>query len=187
MNPFRRRAAAASATPPAVSAPDTSGVEMGWRVHTAQESWTAKVDIKASIVLALATAVLVGVVAGTTKDAAFDNLVGWRQWTLSVAVIADLAAVVLAAVAIWPQLGRQRENKTEHRKHFIYFGHLRHWAPDELAERLRSVTPEEERQALAEQLIRMSERNWTKHKALQGALAMVLISVGLVALTAIWP
>ena len=29
------------------------GIEFGWRVHSAQESWTAKVDGKASLLLAL--------------------------------------------------------------------------------------------------------------------------------------
>ncbi len=181
----RRRTPPPAVTP--VDPPSRRGIEMAWRTHGAQEAWTAKVDIKASIVLALATAVLVGVVAGTTKDAAFYSLVGWRHVLLIAAVVADMVAVVLSAVAIWPRLGRSKEHRREHPKHLIYFGHLRHWSSEGLAARLKTVSDDDEREVLAEQLIRMSERNWWKHVALQYALAAILVAVMLVAIVAIVP
>ncbi len=50
-------------------------IAFAWRVHGAQESWTAKVDIKASIVLALDGVVLAAVITGHNKGGVFSQLV----------------------------------------------------------------------------------------------------------------
>src|SRR6516165_557165 len=54
------------------------GIEFGWRVHSAQESWTAKVDGKASLLLALQGGALFGIATGHQKDGFLAKLTGWH-------------------------------------------------------------------------------------------------------------
>lgn len=164
-------------------------IAFAWRVHGAQESWTAKVDIKASIVLALDGVVLAAVITGHNKGGVFSQLEGWRNIFQGVAGGLILLGLALAGAVVRPALGSSREHKLVHRNHLIYFGHLRHWKgqPENFAAHLRAWTPEDETEQLAEQLLNMSQRNWWKHRLLQLALYTSGVAAILLVLTALWP
>jgi hypothetical protein len=60
--------------PPAAAGTDRTGIDFGWRAHEAVQGWTASVDIKASIVLVVETAV-----AGAATQALITRLAGRRE------------------------------------------------------------------------------------------------------------
>ncbi|WP_345540270.1 Pycsar system effector family protein [Phytohabitans rumicis] len=161
---------------------DSSPAEFAWRVHTALESWTAKVDMKASIMLAFQGGVLIFV--STSPPA----LVGARPGAVAGAMVLLLTAMGFAATAILPALGAVRRHRRECGQHWIYFGHLRLWQPVALESRLAVLTERDEVRALSTQLIRMSRLNWRKHRLLQGSVLLTLLAmlVMLVAVTAGW-
>ncbi|PWU61862.1 hypothetical protein DLE60_03435 [Micromonospora globispora] len=82
-------------------------------------------------------------------------------------------AASTAGAAVYPMLGRV----SRHRSHrgTIYFGHLRHRDPADLAEQLERLTPTEHFNQLSQQLTAMAKRNWWKHRILQGALLIATI------------
>jgi hypothetical protein len=175
-------------TPPAPTPPDyANAIAFGWRAHQAQEAWTAKVDVKANIVLALDGAVLVAIVAGHNKDGMLTNLSGWRDLIHVGAAVLLLCALGLAGLVVRPALGPRRIHRRQHRDHVIYFGHLRHWDPQQLAIKLRTLTPTEETDQIAQQLIAMSKRNWWKHRFLQWSLYATAVAALLLAVATLWP
>lgn len=156
---------------------DAAGIDFAWRVHDGLSDWTARVDTKASIALAIEVAAagfLVNLVTGRSdfirSSALASVLFSLGSFTLA-------ASVVLSVLVIFPQL-RGRKSKLEAPNHFIYFGHLRHWEPAALEERLRGdkvgLTQ------LATQLVNMSQIVWRKHRWLQWSLAMFVAGVVLI-------
>ncbi|MGW5518677.1 Pycsar system effector family protein [Nocardia africana] len=166
---------------------EKNAITFGWRVHQAQESWTAKVDVKASIVLALDGAILVAVIAGHNKDGVLAALSGWRDLMQIVASGIVLCALLLAGLVVRPALGPSRKHQVEYHDHVIYFGHLRHWDSQQLAAKLRAMTTHEETEQLANQVIAMSKRNWWKHRFLQWALYFTAVAALLLAIATLWP
>jgi hypothetical protein len=71
-----------------------------------------------------------------------------------------------------PQLNR-REAKRDWRKGMIYFGHLRHWSPADLAKQLTRKQVYEEQ--LAAQLVAMSRIAWKKHARLQWSVGFLIL------------
>jgi hypothetical protein len=153
----------ASATDPAV--------ETAWRIHGSIAAWTANVDQKASFALAIEAAILVAV-AGFTKDGSlFGSLDDCAEIaTFSVGVTLLIAAVISVGNVVKPRL-RGRATSQEWPNHFIYFGHLRHWSPDELTNKLQNA---ELLPALAQQLVAMSDIAWKKHRGVQVSLWLAL-------------
>jgi hypothetical protein len=169
--PWARRAA----PPPAPALPPASvelrGAEFGWRVHDAQEKWTAKLDSKAGLYLATQTAVLVAVFAAWPDSKPLGRLSGANQAVALVGTGVSVLAVLLAGCAVIPMLGFFRGHKAKHRDHLIYFGHLRHWQDHAaLSGRLRELTPADELDQLSMQLIAVAKRNWRKHVFLFAAM-----------------
>jgi pycsar effector protein len=146
-------------------------IDLAWRSHAAQESWTAKVDTKASIALAANAAVLTAIVASRTQKGSYlEQLTGWREVLLLVAVILCVLAVVCAGAIVFPLLGRRRIRRRPARD-TIYFGDLRHRDPGDLRDQLLHLTPHDHLAQLARQLVAMARYNWFKHSMLQIALA----------------
>lgn len=165
---------------PQHTAPDSplkANVEFAWRVHTAQENWTSKVDTKASVFFTVNLAGLAAVLAfRTQKDGLLATLTGWRHGFADLGILLCGIAVVVAGVAIFPLLGPVREHQT--RRDAIYFGHLRHRSPTNLAQQLVSLTEREQIEQVSRQLVVMAKGNWTKHRCLQLALLTALVGYG---------
>lgn len=66
----------------------------------------------------------------------------------------------------------------------IYFGHLRHWDPKELAKSMQTGVPEVAQQA--EQLVAMAKIAWRKHAALQFSLIALVTGIGCLLIVARW-
>lgn len=145
----------------------SGGLDFAWRVHDALDSWTAKVDVKASIALALESAVFGFVVALSEHGERLSGLSGSRLDWYHVGVGLLLFSVGASLAVVFPQLRRWRSRR-DWRENTIYFGHLRHWDPSELAGRLGEPFPEAEE--LARQLVAMAKIAWRKHAWLQWSL-----------------
>ena len=148
---------------------DRAGIEYGWRVHGALDSWTAKVDTKASISLAIESATVGFVLTLTRQGERLHDLHGFSDALAKVGLASLLLAVGAAVIVVMPQLDRKNAKTPEvWKKNMVFFGHLRHWSVDELAVKL-SHHQDEERQ-LARQLVVMSQIAWRKHARLQWSL-----------------
>lgn len=148
-------------------------VEFAWRVHTALDSWTGKVDTKASIALALEGAALGFVVSLSEEGQRFADLHGAPSHWFQAGLVLLFGALLSAALVVMPQLKR-RKSRREWQGNMIYFGHLRHWDPDELAEALKHNQQNEKQ--LARQLVAMSQVAWRKHSRLQVSLVLFILS-----------
>jgi len=156
-----------------------TNLDIAWRAHGAQENWTGKVDTKASIFLALDIAVVGAVVtARTQRDGALHSLSGWESGLLWVAIALCLIGATLAAIVVFPILGRPDNSGPP--SGTIYFGDLRRWNPDDLAQRLAVLTAEEQFQQVSRQLVTMAAVSWFKHRVMQGAMGAALTGYALI-------
>lgn len=158
-----------------------NAVDSAWRIHDALVGWTGKVDGKATFVFGLATAA-VGAFAtlsagllppdGRAPDARL--LCSWA----AVALLLSSSAVSLCVVL--PQLDRA-VTRTRWRSGFVYFGHLRHWDPDDLTQALLTREP---LPVLSQQIVDMSRICYRKYRLVQVSIALasagtVIAAVGL--------
>jgi Family of unknown function (DUF5706) len=143
------------------------GQEFAWRVHDALDSWTAKVDVKASIAVAIESAAFGFVVTQSGSGERFASLSGSRLDWYRAGIALLLWSVLTSLAVVMPQLRRLRSRR-EWRQNTIYFGHLRHWEAESLAEALRQNQRSELQ--LANPLITMSRIAWRKHAWLQWSL-----------------
>ena len=150
---------------------EETNLDLAWRSHTAQESWAIRADTKASIIFTVNSALIVAILALYGQEGGLlDHLGGWRETVIVVGIGLCGLATVAAGVAVYPMLGRHRAHR--HRRDTIYFGHLRHREPADLAAQLGGLTPQQHFDQLARQMIVMSRYNWLKHRTLQAALLM---------------
>jgi Family of unknown function (DUF5706) len=145
--------------------------DYAWRIHGALDSWTGKVDTKASIALAVESAVLGFALAQSEKGKALAGLDGAARCWYHLGLALVVVSIACALWVVFPRLRRWRTRRGsgEWKKNTIYFGHLRHWDPDELAPALNDAYLSHGDQ-LAAQLVRMSKIAWSKHSWLQGSL-----------------
>ena len=181
----RRHPPLAAPAPTPVQDDITTSVDLAWRAHTAQETWTAKADIKASVLLALEGGAIFATLTANGNMGLLSRLTGLGDLAQLLGIILLIGAVTTATWALIPQLGSAAEHRATHRDHTIYFGHLRHWDPAELAARLRMAGQEDPFPMLARQLVEMSKRNWTKHRKVQASLLLGVGGVALIAMAAI--
>jgi hypothetical protein len=148
--------------------------EFAWRINELLHDWTAKVDNKASVILSVETAVL-GIVllfAGTGKP--LGDLTGPGVWVFRGGVLLQVAAIIAAGAAIFPQLDR-RDARRQWRDHYVYFGHLRHWDPRDLIDVLSRHGAEKTDEVLSVEIIALSKIVWRKHAVLQWSMCLVLV------------
>lgn len=164
-----------SLPPAAVAANPALPGEFAWKVHATLEAWTARADLKASVLLAFQGGAFVLAVSWS------EVLFGGNGWgTISVAVagvVCLLLAVVVAAAVVLPNLGSSPVHRAEREGNLIYFGHLRLWRSGELTSTLLGLTPAKEAEMLALQLIRLSRLTWRKHRLLQVSVALTCLAV----------
>jgi hypothetical protein len=159
-----------------------ANIEFAWRGHAAQEHWTAKIDTKASIFFTINIAGLVAVLVSRTQtDGRLAQLGGWHQILTDIGILVCAIGVVVAGAAVFPLLGRVREHRT--RRDIIYFGHLRHRDPSDVARQLINLTDDQQIDQLSFQLVTMAKGNWVKHRLLQAALLLALAGYGSIFMT----
>jgi Family of unknown function (DUF5706) len=157
--------------------------EFAWRVHSAQESWANKGDIKASILLAFEGGALYAVISAQGKDGFLARLGGWHHPAETTGIALLLLAILAAAIAVFPRLGRAGTHR-DNRQHPIYFGNLRHWNAAELKDHLARLNTDEELDALSQQLVEMARHNWSKHRWVQISLVLSLAGILVIAVAA---
>ncbi|ARF74877.1 hypothetical protein B7C62_23565 [Kitasatospora albolonga] len=129
--------------------------------------WTARVDVKASVVLTLEIAILAGLVTVSTEG---DLSVGGARLVLLVAGACFLVAAVVSAVMILMPRMRVRRMRDEAPHDFVYFGHLRLWDPVALAEALGHDVLN----ALTRSIVINSRIAWRKHWLLRLSIILAL-------------
>ncbi|WP_306337683.1 Pycsar system effector family protein [Streptomyces sp. KL118A] len=148
---------------------ETDPVETAWRIHAVLIDWTGKVDAKAGFALALESAVAVIAFSGSDHSPTdLDGVLPMVLFWLGAAVL-GLSAIASMSV-ISPRLGRRAGPPREN--HFLYFGDLRHWAPERLTEKLSQTSPLD---ALTHQLVIMSQILWIKSRRVQQSLALAIV------------
>ncbi len=182
---FGRRRQQPPANPTPAQHDMTSSVDLAWRAHGAQEAWTGKVDIKASVLLALEGGAIFATLTANSTVGLLAKLTGVGDLVQLLGVVLLVGAVTAAIWALMPQLGSAAVHRATHREHTIYFGHLRHWDPAELAARLRTLGHEDPFPMIARQLVEMSKRNWTKHRKVQASLFLGVGGVVLIVVAAV--
>ncbi|MFJ9518957.1 Pycsar system effector family protein [Kitasatospora sp. NPDC101801] len=154
-------------------------LETAWRIHAVLADWTGKVDGKAAFALSIESAALAGLLAMSGEGRQLDRVHGALGLTALWAGVALVTAGLLLAVAVVsPRTGSHRP-APDAEASFVFFGHLRHWSPERLAEALRSQDP---LPVLSRQLITMAEVAWRKHQLVRASLAAAVLGVCLVAL-----
>jgi Family of unknown function (DUF5706) len=167
-------------------APDTNeqlfkdAIELAWRVHGAQEAWTAKVDTKASILFALEGGSLFVILTANSQTGAFHTFGGWPLVLEIIGVAVLFLGTLFSGAAVFPMLGKVSRHRSDHHRHYIYFGHLRHWHHQDLQRKLTLRGGSDEVAMLSLQLIAMSKRNWRKHRLVQVSVLLALLGVTLI-------
>lgn len=152
----------------------SDAADTAWRIHAALMDWTAKVDTKASFALSLESAVVTALAAFSDDLAPSSFAV--RRWVVAAlywgGVGLLMAAIAMSVAVVMPRLDSGRA-KADSQDGFVYFGHLRYWAPAQLTEALRGRDPVP---VLSRQVIAMSRISWHKHRLVQ--MSLVAATVG---------
>ncbi len=147
-----------------------------WKVHDALDSWTGKVDTKASIALAIEAAIAGFVITLSTNRGRLSELHGYHADLEHVGLVFLAASVLASLGVVMPQLSR-RKARRNWSENMIYFGHLRRWDASKLAQALSSENPTTDQ--LARQLVEMSKITWRKHAWLQWSLWFLFLGSAL--------
>ncbi|MEV6115691.1 Pycsar system effector family protein [Streptomyces sp. NPDC052109] len=155
--------------------------QRAWRVHAVLAEWTRTADAKASFALAMESAAVAAVVAMSGSGQRLGRVSGLLPETLLWTGLTLLAlSAVLAVLAVVPRHERDGRVRSAHADDIIFYGHIRHWTPDELAD---SLSRHEPLPALARQLVTMSRILWAKQRLVRQSLltavaGCLLIAVG---------
>lgn len=145
-------------------AKDSAAIEQAWKIHQAQADWTGKVDAKASFAFAIESAAIATTVALSGESRLFsDRSAGMIDVLYWVGLLALLAGAFFAVAVVIPRLKSDGALKAS-RSNYIYFGHVRHWEPHDLAEALntRDILP-----VITQQIVVMGDIAWQKHRWVQ--------------------
>jgi hypothetical protein len=144
------------------------------KVHDSVAGSIGKADAKAGFVATLNTAVLAGVVALVH----LDRLGAVGRGLVAVGVTLMVAALMCAVAVVLPIL------RARHTKHgagsVLYFGTVRHYNSEELADRLAGVDTARE---MCAQAVVLSRLSWIKHRLLQVAMLATIAGASITGLT----
>jgi hypothetical protein len=161
-------------------------LDFAWRVHTAIQDWTKNVDNKASITLAIVTAVG-GFAASQVfgQNGSLHAVHGDQLWPIRTMGVAFLVAGLSALYAVFPSLKRRRSKELAGTG-LIFFGHLRHRSTEEIEAALLDLDNAAIRHQLASQLRVTSDIAWRKHARLQLAHIALFVAVTAFAVSELW-
>lgn len=148
--------------------------DFAWRIHQSLQDWTAKVDTKASIVMALETGLssIILVFSGSVRFPNHPNSA--LLWAHRGGLVLLFVSIALAGAVVFPQIGH-RASARSWQDNYLYFGHIRHWKSTELAAELLSGRARRHLDALSTQLVTMSRVVWRKHVTLQCSMLCALL------------
>ncbi|MFB7915278.1 Pycsar system effector family protein [Streptomyces sp. NPDC056061] len=152
--------------------------KVAWQIHASLHETTRTVDAKASFALAMESAALAGIAALSGTGHSLHHVSGFAGAVLWVGVALIGIAAVLAVLVVIPRHNGQGRSPQPGQDEFLFYGHLRHWAPDDLAQRLAGADP---LPTLSSQIVVMSAIAWTKHKRVQQSLVLAVTGSVLVA------
>lgn len=152
--------------------------KIAWQIHASLHESTRTVDAKASFALAMESAALAGIAALSGSGRSLDRVTGVAEVILWLGVALIGLSAVLAVLVVVPRHNGQGRSPNPGEDEFLFYGHLRHWTPDDLAQRLARADP---LPTLSRQLVVMSAIAWTKHRRVQQSLLLAVIGSLLVA------
>ncbi|MFD6276223.1 Pycsar system effector family protein [Streptomyces sp. NPDC060209] len=153
-------------------------VRTAWQIHAALHESTRTVDAKASFALAMESAALAGIAALAGNGRTLDRVTGLAEFALRSGVVLIGLSAILAVLVVLPRHNGQGRSPAPGEDEFLFYGHLRHWAPDDLARRLADT---DALPTLSRQLVVMSAIAWTKHRRVQQSLLLAVAGSLLVA------
>jgi len=158
--------------------------DSAWKIHSALVDWTGKVDTKASFALTLEAAILSAIVLLTRPQQPISQIASPLGLVVFWLGCALLGGAALAAVSVVIPRTRANQTAQEWPENYVYFGHLRHWNPDDLTQHLRAsdsdILP-----VLSRQLVNMSKIAWIKHRRVQLSLILAVAGVFLTAVASL--
>jgi hypothetical protein len=157
------------------TASTASSLDYAWKVHDAIGDWTARVEVKASVVLGLEGA-SIALIADGAADGVFKHLSTTATALLWTSLICLFGSTLVSIAAVFPQL-RRRASRSSWANGVIYFGHVRLWKPNDLAEQLTRLDDSGWMSIVAQQLVDSSKVAWRKHAFMQVSMALLLVSV----------
>ncbi|WP_394429223.1 Pycsar system effector family protein [Streptomyces sp. SGAir0957] len=150
-----------------------------WQVHSVLTEWTRTVDAKASFALAMESAALAGAAALSGSGHRLGDVSGTLPVTVLWTGLALLSlSAVLSVLVVLPRHHRAGRVRSVHADDYIFYGHLRHCRPDELADRLLRHPP---LPALSRQLVDMSRIVWIKQRLVRQSLCTAVAGCALIA------
>jgi hypothetical protein len=165
-----------------IRGPGTDGrVEAAWRIHAAHIRWIESVDTKAGLAFALQSAA-VTVTLFLASDGPSRPLRDVDRAAVAFGVAAIMAGAALSAMVITPRLRTghlRRESRTDH----VYFGHTRHWTPEDLERSLRQGDPIPQ---LSRQIVALAEIAWVKHRRVRASIVVSVVGGGWLTLCAMY-
>ena len=171
---YRLRRAQVHATLALAPPVDAGELVKAQKVHDSVAGSIGKADAKAGFVATMNTAVLAGVVALVH----LDKLSTAGRVLVSLGVVLMVAALLCAVAVVLPIL------RARHTKHgsgnVLYFGTVRHYTPEELADRLAG---EDTAREMCAQAVVLSRLSWIKHRLLQLAMLSTIAGATVTGLT----
>lgn len=167
-NIFRRR----DETPDQVELSD----ELAWKVHETAKGWISQVDAKSAAALAIEAASLGFALALITNPDTLGQLTPFSRWAMGLGLALLFGSVFLSMLVLMPRI-KWREKKPA-KPGYLFFGHLRHWDKDELAETLARNQVSDGQ--IAAQVIALSGIAWRKHALFQWSLYLLFAGIAVV-------
>lgn len=154
--------------------PHRPASEGAWKIHDVNDSWIGRVDVKASIVLAVESAVLGLLIGLSTGAQKLASLRGARHWCDSAALGLLALSSLLSLIAVCPQLGRGGSRSNEEDR-LVFFGHVRKWEHEKLAAEFDQGRPNN--LDVARQIVSLAKVSWRKHVLLQWSIGVFVLGV----------
>jgi len=147
-------------------------IENAWKIHDAQLDWTAKADAKAAFAFGVDSAAIAAIVVLISTDKVFHHVLSvWPGLLFILGVIGLVSGSIASAIGVAPRLKRKDALSKAATNH-IYFGHARHWKPEDLEVSLledENLLPQ-----LTRNIVVSADISWKKHVAVSWSLWLTM-------------
>ncbi|CAL9446128.1 hypothetical protein SUDANB58_02353 [Streptomyces sp. enrichment culture] len=165
-----------------VRVPREEAAKNAWHLQGTLAELTRTADAKAAFALAIESAALAAMAAMTDAGRGLAGVsAGLPRTILGAGLVLLGLSAVLAVLAVLPRHAREGGTRSPLPDDFVFYGHIRHLTPGELADGLSRHDP---LPALARQLVAMSRILWVKQRLVRqslfaavGAGALIVVAV----------